>query len=158
SDGRIIIYVLDIQKSPFERIVPLVSSNIDEVLSLKFHTANLLGKYMIVAFGNITQSNAPPLGKSSKIYLLDISSYTWVKNFEPVYITLNETKAKSTTTSAKSTTLSNISESNFSKVKIVIGIISGIACFTIFSAVGLFSYKWYQKRKHVDVIRISGNI
>ena len=71
SDGRIIIYgggkgigvisslrvapdliVLDTQKDPFEWTTPQVSSNIaEEVPSLVTHTANLVGNFMIVAFG-----------------------------------------------------------------------------------------------------------
>ena len=70
SDGRIIIYggskingklmdvkvtpdlaVLNTQTTPFEWTAPNVFSNIGEVLSLTVHTANLVGNYMIVAFG-----------------------------------------------------------------------------------------------------------
>ena len=71
SDGRIIIYgggkgigilssvkvvpdlaVLNTQTTPFEWTTPQVSSNIaEEVPSLITHTANLVGNFMIVAFG-----------------------------------------------------------------------------------------------------------
>jgi len=44
--------VLNIQTIPFEWSVPKVSSNIGEVPPLRGHTANLVGDYMIVAFGN----------------------------------------------------------------------------------------------------------
>ena len=38
----------------FEWSIPSVSSNIGKVPSLYFHTSNLVGNYMIVAFGNIS--------------------------------------------------------------------------------------------------------
>ena len=44
--------VLDTRKNPYEFTVPNVSTNIGTVPSLKDHSANLYGNYMIVAFGN----------------------------------------------------------------------------------------------------------
>ncbi len=38
---------------PFELTVPQVTSNIGQVPSLASHTANLVGNYMIVAFGKL---------------------------------------------------------------------------------------------------------
>ena len=70
SDGKIIVYgggklfgklknvkvtpdlaVLNLQKTPFEWTAPKVSSNLGEIPLLVTHTANLVGNYMIVAFG-----------------------------------------------------------------------------------------------------------
>ena len=48
------IFTLNTLATPFEWNVPLkVSSNIGEMPQLKVHTANLVGNYMIVAFGTI---------------------------------------------------------------------------------------------------------
>ena len=44
--------VLDTQKNPYEFTVPIVSTNVGTVPSLKTHSANLFGNYMIIAFGN----------------------------------------------------------------------------------------------------------
>ena len=46
------LIVLNTQTTPFEWTIPQVSSNIGEFPSLLAHTANLVGNYMIVAFGN----------------------------------------------------------------------------------------------------------
>jgi len=44
--------VLNTQKTPFEWSAPQVTSNIaEEVPSLVSHSANLVGNFMIVAFG-----------------------------------------------------------------------------------------------------------
>ncbi len=43
--------VLNTQTTPYEWTVPKISSNIGDVPSLRGHTANLIGNYMIVAFG-----------------------------------------------------------------------------------------------------------
>ena len=45
------IAVLNIETEPFEWTAPLVLSNVGEVPSLVYHTADLVGDYMIVAFG-----------------------------------------------------------------------------------------------------------
>jgi len=47
------LVVLNTQTNPFEWNVPQVSTNIGEIPSLSGHTANLVGNYMIVAFGKI---------------------------------------------------------------------------------------------------------
>ena len=57
--------------------------------------------------GNITQPDGFPLAsKNSKIYLLDIRSYTWVDSFEP--------SAPSNATSSNPSTPSNPSTTNIS--------------------------------------------
>jgi hypothetical protein len=43
--------VLNTNIKPFEWTVPSVSSEVKQVPSLAYHTANLVGDYMIVAFG-----------------------------------------------------------------------------------------------------------
>ena len=54
--------------------------------------------------GNITQPNDFPLAnKNSKIYLLDIRSYTWVDAFEPS-LSPNATSSNPSTPSNPSTT------------------------------------------------------
>jgi hypothetical protein len=45
------IAVLNTETEPFEWTVPSVLSNVGEVPSLAAHTANLVGNYMIAAFG-----------------------------------------------------------------------------------------------------------
>ena len=125
--------------------------------------------------GNITQPNGLPLAnKNSKIYLLDIRSYTWVYTFEPSTssnpsnssTTSSNPSNSSTTsdpskTSAKnndSTQTSFASEPNqLTTMKIVIAAIGGVLGTIILIAIGIFGYKMYQKRQKNDIMRIYGN-
>jgi hypothetical protein len=43
--------VLNTNIKPFEWTAPKVSSDVKQVPSLSYHTADLVGNYMIVAFG-----------------------------------------------------------------------------------------------------------
>ncbi|CAI2168662.1 18854_t:CDS:2, partial [Funneliformis geosporum] len=110
--------VLNTQTTPFEWFSPQVSSKISKVPSLVYHTANLVGNYMIVAFGNITQSDqlARP---NSNIYIMNIKDFTWVNKFEP---NLLSTK------------------------KIVIFAIGGIFGAALLMGLGIFIYRWYKSR------------
>ncbi|GES73686.1 hypothetical protein GLOIN_2v1876170 [Rhizophagus clarus] len=76
------IIVLNTETEPFEWTTPTITSSIGTFPSLKGHTANLVGNYMIVAFGNITQPNAEPSETNSNIYLMDIRNFTWVNSFQ----------------------------------------------------------------------------
>ena len=46
------VIVLDTQKDPYEFTAPTVYTNVSIFPSLTYHSANLFGNYMIVAFGN----------------------------------------------------------------------------------------------------------
>ena len=119
--------------------------------------------------GNITQPNGPSFEKqNSKIYLLDIRSYTWVYTFEPSTPpnpSSNPSNSSTTPdpskTSAKnndSTQTSFASEPNqLTTMKIVIAAIGGVLGTIILIAIGIFGYKMYQKRQKNDIMRIYGN-
>jgi hypothetical protein len=123
-----------------------------------------------MTIGNITQPNGYPLeDKNSKIYLLDIRSYTWVYTFEP-FKPLNNTSSNPSTpsdpstTGAKTTQISaNDSESNnqLTKMKITIAAICGIFGTVILMTIGFFGYRWYQRRRidnmQDEVLRVYGN-
>ncbi|CAI2173884.1 20146_t:CDS:2 [Funneliformis geosporum] len=151
-DGKIIIYggsksvgsiynhrvvpdiaVLNTRIDPFEWSEPNVTSDVGTVPSLTAHTADLVGNYMIVAFGNITQSNLHPLEqKSSEIYLMDIRNFTWVNAFE-IQNTIEHVPIKPNKNTAK-------------PIIIVIATISAIIGTGILSIFGIFIYKWQRSR------------
>ena len=121
--------------------------------------------------GNITQPNGPPLAnKNSKIYLLDIRSYTWVYTFEPS-LSSNATSSNPSTPSNPSTsnpstqtsTNINASDSNnqLMTMKIVIGTMSGIFGTAILMTIGFFGYLWHKRRHREEgpggVLRVYGN-
>ncbi|CAI2178263.1 15764_t:CDS:2, partial [Funneliformis geosporum] len=118
--------VLNTQTTPFEWIIPQVSSNIGEIPSLVNHKATLVENYIIVAFGNITQQNALPLGESSKIYLLDIRNYTWVNTFEPLETNSKIVVPNSQTPSNTPDSPYNTLAKELSTMKIVISVISSL--------------------------------
>ncbi|KAF0534393.1 galactose oxidase [Gigaspora margarita] len=100
SDGRIIIFgganvndtvmfgdlwILDLATSRWS--VGNILNPITD-LTLSRHTANLVGNYMIIGFGEFSKSNY-----SSRIFMLDISqkdTYRWVTEFTPPTESANE--------------------------------------------------------------------
>ncbi|CAG8678646.1 3675_t:CDS:2, partial [Scutellospora calospora] len=72
---------LNITTEPYE-YSKLITTG-DSPPSLAVHTVNLYQNYMIVAFGNITNSATPPTEINSRIYLLDMPCKVWVTTFTP---------------------------------------------------------------------------
>ncbi|PKY38191.1 galactose oxidase [Rhizophagus irregularis] len=154
-DGKVIVYggvksvgeirqqvvpdlaVLNTNIKPFEWTVPSVSSGV-KVPSLAYHTANLVGDYMIVAFGNITQKNSGPLeNKNPNIYVMDIKSYTWVNTLNPPKL---GSSSSSTTGSTSSSTTSKPGPMT------IAGTTGGIATLIIIISV---SYLLYRKKRTI---------
>jgi len=86
-------------------------------------------------------------------------NYTWVDRFEP------ENIPESTTTSSTSATSTNIviipGNDQSDKIKIIIGVISGVVGTAVIMITGFFGYKRYQNRQNKrqnEIIRIPGNI
>ncbi|CAI2166170.1 3826_t:CDS:2 [Funneliformis geosporum] len=173
SDEKIIIYggkkgessksikvipdlvILNIQTTPFEWIIPQISTNIGKVPSLSSHSANLVENYMIIAFGQLTFPNGLEERISSKnIYLLDTKNYSWVDKFDPITSNTTSPSPSPTTTN---TTLSDTAKTNNVQLNTIIGTISGILCTAILMTIGIFGYKWYQKRKQSEIMRIFGD-
>ncbi|RGB36395.1 hypothetical protein C1646_666975 [Rhizophagus diaphanus] len=124
------LIVLNTRKTPFEWTVPIVSTNVGHILATSGHTANLVGNYMIVAFGNITELHSRNKMFSSRMYIMDIRNFTWVETFEVIENTNNKTEESPTSTSG-----------NIQRIKIVIGVISGIISIIILSIIGFIGYK-----------------
>ncbi|RGB21837.1 hypothetical protein C1646_678271 [Rhizophagus diaphanus] len=123
------VIVLNTRKTPFEWTAPLVSSNVDSVISTSGHTANLIGNYMIVAFGNITELHSHDKMYNSRMYIMDIRNYTWVETFEVLENTKNKTEESPASTSG-----------NIQRMNILIGVIIGVIVI-ILSIIGLLIYK-----------------
>ncbi|CAG8534884.1 uncharacterized protein OCT59_001639 [Rhizophagus irregularis] len=108
------VIVLNTRKTPFEWTAPLISSNVDSVISTSGHTANLIGNYMIVAFGNITELHSHDKMYNSRMYIMDIRNYTWVETFEVIENTKNKTEESPTSTSGN---ITNKRENEENRVK-----------------------------------------
>ena len=112
--------------------------------------------------GNITQPNDVPLpNRNSKIYMLDVRSYTWVYTFEAP-------SNASTTTSIPnvggnpSIPTSTPSESNkqLETMKVVIAAIGSILGTVFLMSIGFFCYKRHQARRQRErpsEMRVHGN-
>ncbi|CAG8779399.1 9582_t:CDS:2, partial [Gigaspora margarita] len=76
------LIALNITSSPYQWIVPTTSylSLYAMPPPLSLHSATSVGKYMIIAFGNITNITR---SASLSIYLLDTTNWTWVTTFQP---------------------------------------------------------------------------
>ena len=115
--------------------------------------------------GNITQPNGLPLeDKNSKIYLLDIRSYTWVYTFEPSLNTtsssISPTPAATSNPSTSTNTSTPESNNQITTMKIVIATMSGIFGTVILMTVGFFGYRWYRMRRldnQDEVLRVYGS-
>ncbi|CAJ0909273.1 8876_t:CDS:2, partial [Entrophospora sp. SA101] len=75
------LVVLDTTTKPFKWILPPVTTPEVPINSLTRHQANLIGNYMVVTFGNITNNAGPPVKTSNSIQILNIVDYKWVKSF-----------------------------------------------------------------------------
>ncbi|RIA96169.1 hypothetical protein C1645_733472 [Glomus cerebriforme] len=117
------IAVLNTRENPFEWIVPTISSNVGRVIPTSGHTANLIGNYMIVVFGNITELYSPDKVYNSRMYIMDIRNFTWVDTFEAI----QTTQEAQSTKSSKNT-----------RIKIIIEVTGGVIDFKNFSVKSIF--------------------
>src|SRR5688572_25307722 len=92
--------------------------------------------------GSITQPNDFPLeSPSSKIYLLDITNYTWVGTF-PENITESSNPPNPSTSSVKNSPTQTTTNTSL----IAIVTISAILGTAILMAIGYCCYKWRRAR------------
>ncbi|RHZ88808.1 hypothetical protein Glove_21g160 [Diversispora epigaea] len=94
SDGRIICYggisISDKTISPSLIVLNTTSfewrspeySGANEPPNICYHSANLVENYMIIGFGNVSESNASP-----NIYMLDVRNYTWISYYDALSVT-----------------------------------------------------------------------
>ncbi|CAG8648140.1 10102_t:CDS:2, partial [Funneliformis caledonium] len=112
---------------------------------------NSLTKYFLWDLSKsrlVHQNGLVELSQSNKIYLLDPRNYTWVDKFEPKSIsehTSSNTNTPSTTSAPDSSKTTNV----------IIGTISGIVGAAALIIIGIVGYKWYQKRKQNEIMRIA---
>ncbi|CAJ0845082.1 6944_t:CDS:2 [Entrophospora sp. SA101] len=139
-DGKVIIYgganmsdamsrpamvLLDTNSSSYSWSIPKIPPNSPPPLMR--HSANLVGNYMIVAFGSLslfTQS-------SSEIYLFDTHTYTWVTRFD-------QQSNSSTTTNS-------------------ISVGATLGAIILIGAVAFLSYHYYKKKKFKNVYLTPGS-
>ncbi|RHZ88232.1 hypothetical protein Glove_25g16 [Diversispora epigaea] len=92
NDGRIIVYggikknsfdpnlvVLDTNFQPFKWLTP--EANHPPLYGLYGHSANIVGDYMILAFGKFKIFDEEIYNRHT--YLIDVRNYTWVSYFHP---------------------------------------------------------------------------
>ncbi|CAJ0838972.1 2162_t:CDS:2 [Entrophospora sp. SA101] len=117
ANGQIIVYggctpaleltptpelaVLDTTIKPFKWITPPVTTPEAPINSVTHHQADLIGDYMVVTFGNITNKFGPLLKASNSIQILNIVDYKWVKSFPG----LSPSSKTSSTTALSPTTI-----------------------------------------------------
>ncbi|CAI2190454.1 15970_t:CDS:2, partial [Funneliformis geosporum] len=96
-DSRIIVYggittakhaaspdivVLDTTVYPLQWIIPEVGEE-NKPPSRASHSAISVGKYMLIAFGNLTSETSTPSSPASDINVLDTTSFEWVTKYYP---------------------------------------------------------------------------
>ena len=127
---------------------------------------------IFLIIGNITQPNDVPLpDKNSKIYMLDVRSYTWVYTFDaPPSASTTSTASTSTSISSvgnnppiPTSTSTNSSESSnqITTMKVVIAAIGSILGTVVLTSIGFFVYKHHRKRQRErtsEIMRVHGNV
>ncbi|KAF0426212.1 galactose oxidase [Gigaspora margarita] len=127
--------VLDIRNKPYRWFTPNISGTIPPTPSA--HTANVVGRYMIVTYGVILSRQY----MNPDVYILDIgndSEYKWVTSFDP------KSPPRPGPSSGPSPIQSGYSISSGTMIGAIIGTFIGGILLTIFA---LMIYRWY-KRKH----------
>ncbi|KAF0548080.1 galactose oxidase [Gigaspora margarita] len=116
---------------------------------LCYHSAELYGDYMIIAFGQIpSKSSMSYSALSNNLYILDIKNYTWVTSF-------SQNQAfppnKSTTNQTPSP------ENNLNNYLFVgIGTGAGIVLLGVFSVIGFLLYKRKRQNQYPKFIPTLG--
>ncbi|CAB4396561.1 unnamed protein product [Rhizophagus irregularis] len=146
------LYVLDL--SNYNWYVPKISGK--NPSSRTFHKANVIGKYMVISFGDGYDRKV-----ESDILLLDISKneeYIWTTKFD--HSISSPSSSPSTSSSTLSPTLSpTLSQSPSSSPPLslnikLVGVIIGSLLSGIFLSVRVFFvYKWYKYRQQQKTIR-----
>ncbi|CAG8455430.1 15866_t:CDS:2, partial [Funneliformis caledonium] len=101
----------------------------------------------------VHQNGLAELSQSNKIYLLDTrntSNYIWVDKFEP-----NSISEPSSNTNTPSTNTTITAPDSSKTTNVIIGTISGIVVAAALIIIGIFGFKWYQKRKQNKIMRIA---
>ncbi|CAI2187620.1 12091_t:CDS:2 [Funneliformis geosporum] len=52
-------------------------------LPVSHHSAEIVGDFMIVAFGNVTNNLTLPTSANDKVFLFNLNTYSWVSHFNP---------------------------------------------------------------------------
>ncbi|CAB4442654.1 unnamed protein product [Rhizophagus irregularis] len=154
------LYVLNLNN--FEWHIPKISGQIPK--NRYGHQANVIGKYIVITFGNrfgindVNKVDYDPLD-GGDILLLDISNndeYVWTNEFEPLSLSSSATTTSPSTIaispSATATSLSPFNNSQQSnKSSLSAANIAGAVVGTLFGGILLllgcfFLYKWNHKR------------
>ncbi|KAF0496480.1 galactose oxidase [Gigaspora margarita] len=132
--------VLDIRNKPYEWFIPNISGIIPPTPSR--HTANIVGRYMIVTYGFIfSQEYINP-----SMYILDISDdseYKWVKSFDPNSLPVSSLNPNPNSSSNSSPNQNEHSISTGTMIGVIIGTSLASILITMFA---LMVYRWYKKR------------
>ncbi|KAF0552386.1 kelch repeat protein [Gigaspora margarita] len=123
---------------------------------LAFHSAEMVGNYMILAFGSSFSGTKFDIATApnNNIYLLDTTTYTWVSSFDKNSPPNNiPNPSGSSPSSPKSTSTSNASSPNNNPLNIplIAGIGGVLVAFVIVaSIVGFIFYRKYRKYRPDD--------
>ena len=114
----------------------------------------LLNWQIFLTIGNVTQPNDYPLiSKNSKIYILDVRSYTWVYTFDVP--TTSSLPTPSPTSDDPTNSTPNPSLTTIEIVILSVGLIFGTA---ILMTIGFFGYRYYKRRQQKEeIMRVHGN-
>ncbi|RIA95119.1 hypothetical protein C1645_872965 [Glomus cerebriforme] len=139
-DSDNFLNVLDLTN--FEWFIPEVRGK-GPVFKRSEHTANVIGKYMVIAFGlnGIDQAKYKSNGESD-VLLLDISNnsqYMWTTSFDPTPFTIDPTSSPSPANSSSTTKNDN--------KNVIIGIVIGIVI--ILSILSASAVIFIRRRRNI---------
>ncbi|GES72756.1 hypothetical protein GLOIN_2v1834755 [Rhizophagus clarus] len=145
------LYVLNLTN--YNWYVPIISGTMLPKPRFQ-HKANVIGKYMVISFGDGYDRTVDP-----DILLLDISNndeYFWTTKFDPSAplpsTTLPSSPNSSSIPSPTSSQSPSSTPSSSSSKKLVGGIVGTLLIGISLSVGGFFIYKWNKKRQNKNII------
>ncbi|CAG8632543.1 4803_t:CDS:2, partial [Funneliformis mosseae] len=131
------VMILDTSTPDYKWIKPPImtgtGTGTEQPPDLLFHTATIVEKYMIIAFGNRTL-NDNEKGQSGRLYLLDLEKMEWIKTYNPPSDLTKPSVNDTSETNKKST----------NKVMIISIVVAVVLICLGTASIGIFYYKKRQ--------------
>ncbi|KAF0469697.1 galactose oxidase [Gigaspora margarita] len=151
TDQSQVLASLDTTVNPYKwSIKPIIGNNLPP--SLAYHSSDIVGNFMILAFGVIMANNSfdNVNNVNLKIYLLDTRNYTWVTLTS---ISPNSSHPQDPTVTQFQTFI--VSDSNSLSPGAIVTI--PLVLIAVLAIAGFIGFWFYKNTKQNDIIRIAGS-
>ncbi|CAG8519975.1 8813_t:CDS:2 [Dentiscutata erythropus] len=149
-DQNQLLASLDTNVNPYKwSSKSMIGNNVPS--SLAFHSANIVGNFMIVVFGQKGVNNAfDPNNLNSQLYLLDTRNYVWVTD-------TSQHPNSTNTPNPSVTQIQTVIASNSNSLSTGVIVAIPISLIVVLGIAGFTGYWLYKKNKQKDIIRIASS-